>query len=388
MTVRIARPVTVAQPVVEVRPLAEALADLALSRPALARHAPAVAAELDAAVARLKAAEVTVAFSGRFKTGKSSLLDAALGERLLPTGDLPETGVSCHVRRGPRRAAALVGPDGRREVACDTDALRKAVTLRGQNERAGELAAVERVDIELPDFPGGPHAVWIDPPGLFDVDAMTERARKALDAADVVVWVLRSQQFLGEAEMEEIANHVHRRGWASVVFVENAFLRPGRNPWGEHQAEVAPVNRGKLLHHAADLGFTVKPPPLVTVSAEAVLTGWPVTAGGRELYTLLAGLGVPDAPRVIVARHQWLLRVLTDLSEATRPAHEQVRRTNQATEAERASAVAAARRQRTALPAFRPIDRQDEQELAVANVRLRGAVAACEAALRGRVVAL
>ena len=237
-------------------PLPPEVAGLSGCRVTLARIAPAVAAELDAVIARLKAVEVKVTFGGRFKTGKSSLLDAALGERLLPTGDLPETGVSCHVRKGPRRSAALVGPDFREEMACDTADLRNAVTLRGGNDRIDDLSVVRRVDIELPTFPGGPDAVWIDPPGLFDVDAMTERARLAIDSADVVVWVLRSQQFLGESEMDEIANRVALRGWASVVFVENAYLRTGHpDPWAEHLEEVAPVNRDKMRHHAADMGF-------------------------------------------------------------------------------------------------------------------------------------
>ena len=48
------------------------------------------------------------------------------------------------------------------------------------------------------------------------------------------------------ASVEEIAERVALRGWASVVFVENAYLRTGHpEPWAEHQAEIAPVNRAR-----------------------------------------------------------------------------------------------------------------------------------------------
>lgn len=332
MTARVARPVSVARPIAADRPLPAAVADLTQSRGVFARLAPTLAAELDAAVARMRAGGVTVTFGGRFKTGKSSVLDAALGERLLPTGDLPETGVSCHVRHGIRRTAALIGTDGKREVACVTGELRKAVTLRGRNERVSDLAGVERVDIELPDFPGGPHAVWIDPPGLFDVDEMTERARRAMDAADVVVWVLRSQQFLGEAEMEEIAGRLDRRGWASVVLVENAYLRTGHpDPWAEHLEEVVPVNREKLRRFAAEMGFPALP-PVVSVSAEEVLTRGPSAPGAKDLQHLLAGLSRADTPRVTAARWQWLHRVLTELGEAVAPVYERVKGANDTAE--------------------------------------------------------
>lgn len=320
-------------------PLPPAVAALTDSRPLFARLSKDLADELDAVVARLKASEVKVTFGGRFKTGKSSLIDAALGERLLPTGDLPETGVSCHVRHGPTRTAALVGASHREQMACDTAALRKAVTLRGSNERVEQLGELRRVDIELPEFPGGPDTVWIDPPGLFDVDAMTDRARVALEAADVVVWVLRSQQFLGEAEMEEIALRVGRRGWAGVVFVENAYLRTGHpDPWAEHMAEIAPVNRDKLRHHADDMGFPA-PPAVLTVSAEMVLTRGPDAPGGRELLGLLKECGRANNPRVIAARYQWLHRILGEYEAAIEPELARLKTANDDTE--KANALAA-----------------------------------------------
>lgn len=320
-------------------PLPPAVADLTASRPLFARLSAELSAELDSVIARLKSSEVKVTFGGRFKTGKSSLIDAALGERLLPTGDLPETGVSCHVRHGTRRTAALVGPSHREQMACDTAALRKAVTLRGSNERVEQLGELKRVDIELPEFPGGPDAVWIDPPGLFDVDAMTERARVALEAADVVVWVLRSQQFLGEAEMGEIAERVGRRGWAGLVFVENAYLRTGHpDPWAEHMTEIAPVNRDKLRHHADDMGFPA-PPAVLSVSAEMVLTRGPDAPGGRELLGLLKECGRANNPRVIAARYQWLHRILGEYEARLSPVHAKLKKANDDTEKENAKAA-------------------------------------------------
>src|SRR4051812_49887513 len=54
--------------------------------------------------------DVRLVVGGHFSCGKSTMLNMLLGRDLLPTGDLPETGVPCELRSGPfAQAVAYTG---------------------------------------------------------------------------------------------------------------------------------------------------------------------------------------------------------------------------------------------------------------------------------------
>src|SRR4051812_35322878 len=53
-----------------------------------------------------------VTFAGCFNAGKSTLVNALLGETILASGDLPETGVLCEVRSGAVTEAQVTFRDG------------------------------------------------------------------------------------------------------------------------------------------------------------------------------------------------------------------------------------------------------------------------------------
>lgn len=280
---------------------------------------PELRSKLAPVLERLKSQTATVTFGGRFNAGKSSLLNAALGRRLLPTKDLAETGASCYLSLGDKDEAMLVTQSGRQPITCETNALQAAISLRGGQRGTDRAARVDRLEIQLVDFPGGNEACWIDPPGMFDRPEMTERAWEAARVADVMVWILRSQQFLGEAEADAIAEFIGQRGPASVIFVENAFMSSdGVDPWDYHLQEIAPVNQGKLAHFTAALGLIAgQVPPLVVVSAEQVLQHGH-SYGAGALRRLLGRLGGPDCPLIRRARLQWALREFSAATDLAR----------------------------------------------------------------------
>lgn len=277
---------------------------------------PQLAQMLAPVIQRLESPTAVLIFGGRFKSGKSSLLNAALGRPLLPTKDLAETGVSCHLSFGRVDQAILQLPDGQRNIDCSTEAIRQAISLRGGHVGTERTTGVLRLNLQLRDFPSGSAVEWVDPPGMFDRPEMTDRAWASVNAADVIIWVLRSQQFLGESEAEAIAELVDQRGPASVCFIENAFLATETDdPWGHHLAEVAPVNRAKLSAFAADLGLGGRQVPrMIVVSALEVLhRGHSYGAGA--LQRLLGRLGSPGASLIRRARLQWLMRTLDRCTE-------------------------------------------------------------------------
>src|SRR5262245_3525347 len=65
---------------------------------------------------RLAVEEVTVAFGGRFKSGKSLLVNGLIGRDLLPVNVEAETGAPCFIRRGGADSAFAVRGRQRRKI--------------------------------------------------------------------------------------------------------------------------------------------------------------------------------------------------------------------------------------------------------------------------------
>lgn len=78
---------------------------------------------------RLSQGRFRLAVLGQFKRGKSTLLNALLGEALLPAGILPLTAVPTMLRPGPERLIRIVFTDGREErFSGSTEALSNVLT--------------------------------------------------------------------------------------------------------------------------------------------------------------------------------------------------------------------------------------------------------------------
>lgn len=286
----------------------------------------------------------TVAFGGHFKTGKSTLLNAALGRRVLPAADLPETGAICSLRSGDVDAVEVCVGSERRAIPCTLEAIQREISLIGEaGERRAEVHRVEQLEITLSGCGIPPEARWIDSPGINDTEEMNACALRAARQADVLVWVLSSKQPLSEVEMVFLAGYIAERGPTGVVFVLNAFLAENTHAaWTAFLARKAPWIQDKVLHHAPDLGFTPDAPPLIAPVSGLGLFGDSENDFGRsELRSLLLGLGSPEVPRIRRAR---LDRAALSLRSLTDEMDEQRERERTAQEA-RENAEAETRRE-------------------------------------------
>jgi hypothetical protein len=265
----------------------------------------------------LRRERVSITFGGHFNSGKSSVINAALGRSLLPMDDLPETGVMCVLRAGnDDRAEARHGED-KWTIECTTEAIRNEVSLTSvSGERRAHVLEVERLDVMLKDVAIPPLANWIDSPGIDDVPEMNARALLATKYADVLVWVLTSRQGLSEVEMEFLADHIARRGPNSVVFLLNVFLAEHELTWKAFLSDKLPRFLNKLRHHATELGFTDDAPP-ETIPLDALKLRKSKTNGyGRaELNRLLLSLNSCKSPRVVSTRLYHAQRELAAIGE-------------------------------------------------------------------------
>jgi GTP-binding protein EngB required for normal cell division len=134
---------------------------------------------------------------GEFKRGKSTLLNALIGEDLLPTGVQPVTALPTRVRSGPKRRAVVHGRDGHK-TEVPLEEVREYVD---ESRNPGNRRDAVCVEIELPGGPP-PGVILVDVPGSGSVHRHnTEAAFAALPEADVALVVASVDPPVGEVEL-------------------------------------------------------------------------------------------------------------------------------------------------------------------------------------------
>jgi hypothetical protein len=146
-----------------------------------------VASEARSVAERVSEGRFYVACIGQFKRGKSSVLNALVGESVLPTGVVPVTAVPTIIRYGSRAAARV-----RFEASGWTDIPAKTVEEYVSEEKNPENAKhVAALEIFVPSRLLATGMCFVDTPGLGSVFTGNTAATQAfiphIDAALVVI---------------------------------------------------------------------------------------------------------------------------------------------------------------------------------------------------------
>ena len=180
-----------------------ALADLDLL-PAAQRNLAAETA------GKLSGVGLYVAVIGEFKRGKSTLINALLGEELLPTGVLPVTAIPALVRYGTRPTATIALLDGL-AVAIPINDLHAYLTEQGN---PGNVKGVREASIECPAKVLESGLVLVDTPGTGSVHLHNTQATiDFLPRVDVALLVLTVDAPLSTSEarlIEDVAQSAAR----------------------------------------------------------------------------------------------------------------------------------------------------------------------------------
>lgn len=154
---------------------------------------------------RLVEGRFRLAVLGQFKRGKSTLLNALIGEPLLPTGVLPLTAVPIQLRGGPLRKIWITLSNGERtEHTGSTEVLRN-VLERYATERGnpGNRLGIIQVDVEHPSPLLTRGLEILDTPGVGStVIQNTQAARAILPACDAAVFILSPDPPITEVEVQ------------------------------------------------------------------------------------------------------------------------------------------------------------------------------------------
>lgn len=214
------------------------------------------------AVAQALGRPVQVAIAGEFNAGKSSLVNALLGEPVAPTGVLPTTATLNRLCWGPDRVARIVLGDADSDRVVAHASL--IPTLRDLDARA-----IDCIEIFAP-VGLLRRAEIIDTPGFNSVHREHDQvAERALGRAHAVVWVLDGTQVLKDSDRRALVE-VTRRGLPLLVLANKADRLEA-----DGRARVR-EELGRLLPRA---GIRTLAPPLV-FSARDALSGDSPGAGG------------------------------------------------------------------------------------------------------------
>ena len=204
--------------------LARSILDLRESALEFGFDAPA--ALLLRASNRLRSHAFKVLVIGEFSRGKSALINALLGQRLLPSGLRPTTPVITVLASGNSGDSVVRYRDGRtaRPSASELTEL-----LSG---KATDADSVESVEVRCP-HPLLEHGVQIvDTPGVNDVNRLREDVTlRFLPEADAAIFLIDAQAPLSATEKHFLEGEVFRRNIGHVFLVVNKAdrLRPPYN---------------------------------------------------------------------------------------------------------------------------------------------------------------
>lgn len=149
---------------------------------------------------RIDQGRLRVAVIGEIKHGKSTLINALLGQDILPAGVTPTTGALVSVRHGPEsRRVQIPATDRNSEITLDEDTFR--VLARGpKDDDATTLHDTLRVEVN--DSALHPELELIDTPGLNDISKFRSLvSRDEFPRADVLVLVLDATQAMTKTEL-------------------------------------------------------------------------------------------------------------------------------------------------------------------------------------------
>ena len=144
-----------------------------------------------------------VAVFGQFKSGKSSLLNAILGEDLLPVGAIPVTAIVTRVVAGPELSTRVTRIDGAVESVSPETIEDYISESRNPNNRL-QVAIVDVVSPALADLLG---LRLVDTPGLGSVFAHNTRStRDWLPNVAVAIVVISADRPLADEDRRLIAD--------------------------------------------------------------------------------------------------------------------------------------------------------------------------------------
>lgn len=165
---------------------------------------------------------------GDLKRGKSTFLNALIGENLLPSDVNPCTALLTVLRYGPLKKVTIYFKDGSRPEQLDFQSFKQQYTIdpnEAKQLEAEKRLAFPNVDYAVVEYPlplleKGIEIV--DTPGLNDTEARNELSLSYINNCHAILFVFRASQPCTLEERRYLENYIKNRG-LTVFFLINGW---------------------------------------------------------------------------------------------------------------------------------------------------------------------
>jgi len=221
---------------------------------------------------RLLEARFFAACVGQFKRGKSTLINALIGEGVLPVGVIPVTSVVTILSYGETPTATVRLANGQSQaIALESIADFVDERRNPQNTRGAVV-----VEVAFPSAILREGLCLVDTPGLGSVHAAnTEATRAFVPRIDVALMVVGPDPPISGAELEMVKEASREAGELAIILNKADQVTP------DHLQEVADFTRGTIasaIHRRVEHFFTTS--ALERLTTEKATRDW----GALETY--------------------------------------------------------------------------------------------------------
>ena len=164
----------------------------------------------------LKTKKYNIAVMGEFKRGKSSLINALLGLKILPADVEPATATINRITYGPKLRAVVDFKDGT-NLEVDINELADYVT-KLTPEGASRAASIKEAIVYTPTVICQNYVDIIDTPGLNDNAEMTRITIEMLNKIDAVIVTIHARAPFSETERDFVCELIKSENINNIVF--------------------------------------------------------------------------------------------------------------------------------------------------------------------------
>jgi GTPase SAR1 family protein len=199
---------------------------------------------------RLRHNRFDIVVLGQYKRGKTTFINALIGENLLPTAIVPLTNVATRVRHAPHPSARVTFLDGRTEERPLED-LHLYTTEKGN---PGNAKRVLLVEVAFPATALRDGTMVTDTPGIASIfEQNTRAAMEYIPQADAAIFLVNADPPISEAErafLKEVRPYM-----AKLFFVQNKIDQVSE----EDQKESLAFTRAVIEETTGEHGIAIYP---------------------------------------------------------------------------------------------------------------------------------
>lgn len=165
----------------------------------------------------LKKNNISIAFFAPFNSGKSTLINALLGQPILPIGVTHTTSHPIVVKYGDKLKTSVIDKSGV-EQTFEGNSILNSVAVFGKQKNKVDVSLIE---VFVPQLKALGDVELLDLPGTEDQEVLNQTVKNYLMKADIVVQIINAKQLLSKEEREKIKDWLLARGINSIVFALN-----------------------------------------------------------------------------------------------------------------------------------------------------------------------